>query len=87
MLDPRAVALQGVGFEPPVLAVQGFASVQLYVVVGGGGGAHGVDSYKDFGKNLLKSTEYEDDLVQMIHRQDEEVLMVILMTVVRGDIL
>ncbi len=27
MLSPRAVALQGIGFAPPVVAVQGFAPV------------------------------------------------------------
>lgn len=87
-LDPRAIALQGIGFEPPVVAAQGFASVKLFVVVGGGGGgAHGVDSYKDFGKNLLKATEYEDELSQLIHKQDEEVLTVIMVAVVRGKIL
>lgn len=87
-LDPRAIALQGVGYGPLAMAAQGAASVQLFVVVGGGGGgAHGVDSYKDFGKNLLKATEYEDELSQLIHKQDEEVLTVIMMAVVRGKIL
>lgn len=85
MLSPRAIALQGVGFGPSAMAAQGLTVVDLYVVIsggGGGGGSAGVASYKKH----LPSYEHEDDLVQLIHQQDDEVLQVIVMAVISGNI-
>lgn len=81
-LDALAVALQGIGYTPEAVALQGFAKVDLFVAVGGGGAAAGVAS------RLKQSLPFDElDLVDQIHRQDDEVLTIIMLTVLRGDVL
>ena len=56
----------------------------IVVATGSGGGASaGVSSYK----NAFGHIEHEGELAQLIHRQDEEVLTVIVMAVISGKIL
>lgn len=50
---------------------------------GGGGGAHGVDSYKQH-KPKIVSYSYEDDLRAEIITQDDEILAVIMSAVTCG---
>jgi hypothetical protein len=87
MLSPRAIAVQGIGYSPRVAAVQGFAAVDLFVVVPstGGGASAGVDSYREVRRSLFGLDE--SDVVAQVHRQDEEVLTIIMMAVIRGDVL
>lgn len=85
MLDARAIALQGIGYEPRAVATQGFTEIVLVVFKGTGGGASaGVGSYE---KN--RTTLFEEELWSrdQIIQQDEEVLFVIMLSVVRGDVL
>lgn len=84
MLNARAVALQGIGFEPRAVATQGLFEIITVVVVGGGSGSAGVDSYK-FNRTTL--FEDQDLLRDQVLQQDEEVLFVIMLSVVRGDVL
>lgn len=83
MLSPRAIALQGIGFEPRLVAMQGLApfTVTLPPVSGGGGGAAGVAGYK-----LPGATTYQDEerIRADIIREDEEVLAVLMGAVTSG---
>jgi hypothetical protein len=86
ILDPLAIALQGIGYTPEAVAVQGFAQVDLFVALPSGGGASaGVDAYRTIRKGLFGLDE--SDVVAQIHKQDDEVLAVIMMAVIRGDVL
>jgi hypothetical protein len=88
ILDPMAIALQGIGYTPEAVAVQGFARVELFVAlpsVSGGGASAGVDAYRTIRKGLFGLDE--SDVVAQIHKQDDEVLAVIMMAVIRGDVL
>lgn len=85
-LDPLAIALQGIGYTPEAVAVQGFATVDLFVALPSGGGASaGVASYHKMRESLFGLDE--SDVVAQIHRQDEEILSVIMTVVIRGDVL
>ena len=44
MISPRAIAVQGLGFSPRLLAVQGFASVEETTTRFGSGGPDGAPS-------------------------------------------
>lgn len=61
MLNPRAVALQGIGFAAAVVAVQGFTPVQDYVwdTTQGKAGAFNRSAYN----LLLRDDELVTDLI------------------------
>ena len=88
-MNARAIALQGIGFGVLPMAVQGFAQINVGVVVGGGGAAAGVDQRKGsaFGNYKLPNTndfEYEEGIRAEIIREDEEILTVIMSAVTSG---
>lgn len=66
-----------------LLNYQSLLSLLVRQSTGGGGGAHGVDGYKQH-KPKIVSDSYEDDLRAEIIKQDDEILAVIMSAVTCG---
>jgi hypothetical protein len=71
MLDPYAIALQGIGFSPRLVALQGFAEIVVPGKVGG-------RRHKG-----VRFEPYKGDLAQ-IHQEDESVTDLLIALVIKG---
>lgn len=77
MLDPRAIALQGVGFGAAPMALLGIAQIDSSIIVGGGGGS---------AKRKFPGATFDDEerIRAEIIREDEEILAVLMSAVTSG---
>lgn len=74
-LDPRRVALQGIGYAALAIAVQGFIAAPTKApVLGGGGGP----------KRHIERPHTADLHAQLIQRQNETVLAFVMAAVTEG---
>ena len=87
MLSPRAIALQGVGYVPQVLALQGFWVDEAPVPppplgsVGGGPGGGGLDRWSQ--KHLSTELDRTYNLAYL-KRQDREITEFLVTLVTKG---
>ena len=73
-LSPRAIALQGLGFAPLLVAAQGLSPLAApsALVVGGGG------------TSFQAMADWQDPLQETLQREDDEILTLIMSAVTCG---
>jgi hypothetical protein len=84
MLDPRAVALQGIGFSPLLVAVQGFAEAAAAVSYADANArAYGKRRTAGYGREYGDAEEMRRSiaLLRQIEEEDEIVLALVMSAV------
>lgn len=76
MLDPRAIALQGIGFSPLLVAVQGFAEAAVAV-------SYADANARSYGKkrdyNRVQPEKQADWALQLQIAEEDEIVLAVVM--------
>lgn len=78
MLDPRAIALQGIGFSPLLVAVQGFAEALVAISYADANArAYGKKRTRDY--NPVQPERQADWALQMQIAEEDEIVLAVVM--------